>query len=250
MKKPRVKLGWQTYFAGGLLILSAGLFGLNYAIFRDQRDLVFYLIFDLGFIPIQVLVVTLILENILEQREKELIREKLNMIVGAFFSEIGTKLLTRLSDWDPHLALIRGNLCALGNCSDSDFAAVNARLKKHGYRIDRGPADFRWLKELFRDKRDFLLRLMENPNILEHESFTNFLLAVFHLSEELEMREEIAALPESDLKHLTGDLERVYAALTAQWLDYMRHLRANYPFLFSLAMRTNPFDRSASAIVK
>jgi hypothetical protein len=38
----------------------------------------------------------------------------------------------------------------------------------------------------------------------------------------------------------------VYELLAAQWLAYMKHLRDNYPYLFSLAIRTNPFDPDAS----
>ena len=34
-------------------------------------------------------------------------------------------------------------------------------------------------------KREILLHLLENPNLLEHESFTDLLWAVFHLSDEL-----------------------------------------------------------------
>jgi hypothetical protein len=30
----------------------------------------------------------------------------------------------------------------------------------------------------------------------------------------------------------------------------MEYLKVNYPYLFSLAMRTNPFDRQASPILK
>jgi len=30
----------------------------------------------------------------------------------------------------------------------------------------------------------------------------------------------------------------------------MKHLKANYPYLFSLAARTNPFDANASIEVK
>jgi hypothetical protein len=30
----------------------------------------------------------------------------------------------------------------------------------------------------------------------------------------------------------------------------MKYLKTNYPFLFHFAMRTNPFDRSASIAVK
>jgi hypothetical protein len=38
--------------------------------------------------------------------------------------------------------------------------------------------------------------------------------------------------------------------LVHQWLDYMRHLKKDYPYLFSLAMRTNPFDQEATPVVK
>ncbi len=56
-------------------------------------------------------------------------------------------------------------------------------------------------------------------------------------------------IPDADSKHLAGDMERVYQMLMGEWLDYMKHLKDNYPFLFSLAIRTNPFDTEASPIV-
>ena len=28
----------------------------------------------------------------------------------------------------------------------------------------------------------------------------------------------------------------------SEWIVYMKYLKNNYPFLFSLAVRTNPFD--------
>ncbi len=41
-------------------------------------------------------------------------------------------------------------------------------------------------------------------------------------------------------------MKRFYGLLTAEWLDYVRHLQENYPYLFSLAVRTNPFDPAAT----
>jgi hypothetical protein len=87
---------------------------------------------------------------------------------------------------------------------------------------------------------------MENPNLLEHESFSNLLLAVFHLTEELDKRVDLRKLPASDYAHLRGDIKRAYIILIAQWLDYMQHLHGQYPYLFSLAIRTNPFNPEAS----
>jgi len=56
-------------------------------------------------------------------------------------------------------------------------------------------------------------------------------------------------LPGTDRKHLTGDMERIYLQLANHWLLYMIYLRANYAYLYSLAKRTNPFDRSATATI-
>lgn len=100
------------------------------------------------------------------------------------------------------------------------------------------------------EKRDFMVRLLENPVLLEHESFTELLRAVFHLTEELASREDVTQLPDSDREHLAGDIKRAYTILGDSWLDYMKHLQGNYPYLFSLAMRTNPFDQEASPVVK
>ena len=44
------------------------------------------------------------------------------------------------------------------------------------------------LKLFLISKRNFLLMLLENPNLLEHDAFTDLLRAVFHLTEELGFR--------------------------------------------------------------
>ena len=76
------------------------------------------------------------------------------------------------------------------------------------------------------------------------------LRAVFHFMEELAYRDDVKNIPESDRNHLANDIKRAYQLLIYEWLDYMKYLKANYPFLFHLAMRTNPFDRTASVTVK
>jgi hypothetical protein len=91
---------------------------------------------------------------------------------------------------------------------------------------------------------------LENPNLLEHETFTDLLWAVFHLTKELEGRKELKNLSLKDSEHLIGDLKRAYRSLIMQWMFYMQHLKADYPYLFSLAMRTNPFDTGATIEVK
>ena len=90
------------------------------------------------------------------------------------------------------------------------------------------------------------MRLLENPNLLEHDTFTDALWAVFHLTEELTQRTDLHLLTVSDRKHLAGDAQRGYVLLIKEWLAYMAHLKNRYPYLFSLALRTNPFDPFAT----
>jgi len=68
------------------------------------------------------------------------------------------------------------------------------------------------LKVFFAQKREFLMTLLGNPSLLEHDHFTDLLWAVTHLDEELESRDSVENLPEADLVHLAGDIESFTAA--------------------------------------
>ena len=105
------------------------------------------------------------------------------------------------------------------------------------------------LQTFLGQKRPFMLQLMENPNLLEHERFTDLLWAVFHLAEELAFRgDRIGQLPAADYEHLGQDLKRAYSQIASEWIAYARHLKESYPFLFSLAARINPFSPNPTAV--
>jgi hypothetical protein len=205
---------------------------------------------DIAFVFIEVLMVTLIIHRLLNVREKRSMLEKLNMIIGAFFSEVGTSLLTYLSDFDTELDNIKKELVFNTSWSGKEFLTVRKNLKNFSYEVEIRKINLEYLRNFLIEKRGFLVRLLENPNLLEHESFTNLLWAVFHMTEELSARKDIKQLPDTDYKHLTIDIKRAYTLLVREWIDYMEHLKNNYPYLFSLAMRTNPFDEKASPIVQ
>lgn len=244
------RFGWQVLLGLSLVILSAMLYLLHFALFRDPHHIFLYLVGDIAFVPIEVLLVTLIIHRLLSEREKRAMLEKLNMIIGVFFSEVGTRLLAFFSDFDPRLDAIRNELIVTGSWSEREFSDVSKRLKSYDYVVDiQDGSSLEDLHDFLVAKRDFLLRLLENPNLFEHESFTELLRAVFHLTEELGAREDVCHLPSTDCDHLGNDINRVYSLLVRQWLDYMRHLKENYPYLFSFTMRTNPFDQQASPIV-
>ncbi len=246
MKRP----GWQTTLGISLVVLSIVLYTVHYYIFEDLHHIFIYMVGDLAFLPIEVLLVTIIIHSILNQREKRSRMEKLNMVIGTFFSEVGTELLTYFSDYDPRLDELRNELVITGEWTDRDFKNMSKKMKNYEFKVDMDRLRLEDLRDFLKERRDFLMRLLENPNLLEHEDFTDLLRAVFHLMEELSIRDELKKIPESDIEHVSVDVQRSYSLLVVQWLDYMEHLKDNFPFLFSLAMRINPFDSEASATVR
>jgi len=240
---------WQIQLAVLLILLSSVLYAIHFAIFEDTHHIFIYLLGDIAFVPIEVLLVSLVVHRALSLREQRSKMEKLNMVIGMFFSELGTEFLAYLSDFDPHADEIRKDLQVRDDWSSAMFNSMTTRLACYEHSVDITRPDLEKLRDMLSDKRDLLLRLIENPQLLEHDDFTDLLWAVFHLAEELNHRRRMSDLPDSDLEHITGDIKRAYSSISCQWLSYMRHLKNNYPYLFSLAMRTNPFDKSASPIV-
>jgi len=240
---------WQIFLGISLLVLSGLVYGVHYLLFRDAHHIFVFLVSDVAFVFVEVLLVTLIIHGVLEQREKRARLRKLNIVIGTFFSEAGTGLLRILSRHDPAMQGLQEELLGGKGSADEAFGRIVASLRTEEIRIEAEALDWEELRSFLTGRRDFLLRLLENSNLLEHETFTDLLWAVFHLGEELEFREELRVLPLSDRRHLGGDATRAYRQLALQWLAYMDHLKESYPYLFSLAARTNPFNRSASPIV-
>ena len=241
---------WQILLGSSLIFLSAILYLIHYTIFKDSHHIFLYLIGDIAFLPIQVLLVTMIIDQLLSQREKRSMLKKLNMVIGAFFSEVGTHLLKSFYEFGSDDDQIRKDLVENNDWSNKAFSNLGRRLKDYSHHIESQKGDLGSLRNLLLEKREFLLALLENPNLLEHESFTELLWAVFHLTEELAFREDVMNLPNTDYVHLSSDIKRAYVLLLSEWLAYMKHLRDNYPYLFSLAARMNPFDPNASPVVK
>jgi hypothetical protein len=99
-------------------------------------------------------------------------------------------------------------------------------------------------------KRTFYYGSSKTRWSLSMKRSPDLILALNPLTEELKARGDLTSLPPADVSHLTNDTRRVYAQLILEWMKYMEYLNLHYPYLFSLAMLKNPFDASASVVVK
>jgi hypothetical protein len=245
-----MKLRELTLLAVILVIASAAVYTMHYFFFRDAHHIFIFLLGDIAFVFLEVLLVGLVIERLLTRRERAAKLHKLNMVTGVFFNEVGTHLLEMCMECMPRREEVCACFTISGSWTHADFKHMQQSLERLDARASCGNINLEQLKEFLSRKRSFLLQLLTSSSVLEHERGSDILWAVFHLADELQARENLGNLPASDIEHLNGDIQRIYQLLAVEWLTYMEHLKTYYPFLFSLAARTHRFQPNPTPLVK
>lgn len=215
-----------------LILLSAIMFVFHYIVFGQALNTAYYSLMNLCFIPINSLVVTLILENLIEYKSRQERLEKLNMLVGIFFTEVGSKLM--------HLIILADKDAKNLITTFDDFKKNKNILISYEYSIDIKDIDLESIKDLLVKNSNLFINLISNESIHNHEVFTDLLMSVIHLRDEILFYENDKG-NELDISHLELDIKRVYENIAMQWLYYLEYLSKNYPFLYNNAIRVNPF---------
>ena len=246
---------WKIKFSILMVILIIIIYGSNYLVLGNPEHIISYIWTHLGFIPVDILVVAFILDEIIERKEKEAMLEKLDMLMSTFFSEVGNELISQLSSVNKYKANTE-NLKSIKNWEQKDYENKLEELKNSSIDFSADiPAEEREefldnLRSLLAGKREFIINLINNPNLLEKEEFTELINAILHLDEELEHRKDLALVNDTDFGHLNGDMQRVYNKLVYEWVYYLKYLDKHYPYMIALIIRTNPFDKDADVYVK
>jgi hypothetical protein len=176
------RLNWYAVTGVLLILVSALGFAAQLAIFHRASDTFFYLLQDLAFLPVQVLLVSLVVNRWFQVREKSELLRKTNMVIGIFFIEMGNILLRYFSEFDANLSEMRKIADIQPSWTPRDFSLMKKRLEKHEYTIDCRCADLNDLKRMLAGKHEFLVGLLANPGLLENSAFTELLWAISHLT--------------------------------------------------------------------
>lgn len=246
---------WKIKFSILMVILIIIIYGSNYLVLGDGEHIISYVWTHLGFIPVDILVVAFILDEIIERKEKEAMLEKLDMLMSTFFSEVGNELISQLSTANKYKASTE-NLKSIKDWDDKDYENKLKELKdttidfQADIPLEKREEFLTNLNDFLVNKREFIINLINNPNLLEKEEFTGLINAILHLDEELEHRKDLSLVTDADFAHLNGDMHRVYNKLIHEWVYYLRYLNKHYPYMIALIIRTNPFDEDAEVYVK
>ncbi|MDO5815381.1 MAG: hypothetical protein Q4Q18_07065, partial [Methanobrevibacter sp.] len=91
------RISWKVKFSILMVVLIIIIYGSNYLVLGDAEHIISYIWTHLGFIPVDILLVAFLLDEIIEKKEKESMLEKLDMLMSTFFSEVGNDLISQLS---------------------------------------------------------------------------------------------------------------------------------------------------------
>ena len=122
------RLSWKVKFSILMVILIIIIYGSNYLVLGDAEHIISYIWTHLGFIPVDILLVAFLLDEIIERKEKEAMLEKLDMLMSTFFSEVGNELISQLSTVNKYKASTE-NLKSIKNWNEEDFDNKLAELK-------------------------------------------------------------------------------------------------------------------------
>ena len=271
--KSDIKLRLKIYSAVFVILLASGIAGfmyfedmslinavyfsivtmatVGYGDIHPQSEIgkILALIIIIGGVGTFLGVIASITDLFVNRREEAVRQQKVDMITGLFYSEMGNELLKSFIRFDSEIEKLQDILNISTEWEKEDYDRAHNLLEKQHLRIQVRQEDISALLRYLQKRSDLLLRLIENPILQERELFSELLRALFHLRDELMHRDDLLNLPGSDLKHLEIDISRVYKLLVFEWLRYIHYLKKNYGYLYSLAVRLNPFNPEATAVV-
>ncbi|MPQ43342.1 hypothetical protein [Clostridium tarantellae] len=227
-----------------LALISIGLFlyYIHYLIFSNLYGTVSSIFFAVAFTPVQIILNILVIDKTVDQKEKIQHDKKINILVGTFFSEFGTDFLTDLVKGDDNIQKILPDNMVSKCLREECFENLKQLASSYEYVLNIEKINLVEIKEKLYNKNEFLIDLMTNAEVKEDQSFTDLLISLIHLNDEIKARYNDGKLEKYEIIHILYDMRIVYKKLTIEWINYMIKLKGTYKQLFVRAMITSPFD--------
>ena len=146
-----------------LILLSVSIYYLQNQIFHQESNTIFYLFQDLAFVPIQVLLVTLLLNRFLNLMEARKKTKKINVIISTFFVGVGIEILAMMSVFNRN----NDQLYHLLQMSEEGkIKSLRKKLNDFNYEILVDQERMMRLSALLNQYRDFMLNMLGNYNLM------------------------------------------------------------------------------------
>lgn len=222
-----------------LVLLSALIYGIQIIVFHDVHTTGFYILQDLAFVPISFAITTIVVGQIMDDRQKVESAQKTRMLTSTFFTGLGSQLFEEISkvatmDISPNDLL----------CEDEKKIPEQLkRIDEESIQIQINKEVFEQIEQLIQAEKMELIELASNPLLLEQECFTQLLWGLFHLLDEFRLRGIYDQLTEADIAHYNSDIEKIFRLLLKNWVKNSFFVHVNYPnFYGALKQRITKGD--------
>ena len=224
-----------------LLCTSAILYVLHYLIFRDLHHIGIFFLHELAGMPLEVILVSLFFDKLIEKTHEEENQSKLSIIETLFFNESGGNMLRYLSSFDPNFSQLASILSVRMDWKSIDYQAARLHLKDYPFHLVVEKVDFFGLHYHLDERHAYYRNILENPALTQSSEFTELVMKIYLMWEELDCRTDLYNLDLHE-KHYLGELlTEIYEELAVYWLDNAHnHSIHNRPRLHRV-IETSPF---------
>ena len=150
-------------------------------------------------------------------------------------------MLRYLTSFDPNAETLSKILKISESWKSADFIAAKKRLKSYSFHLDVEKVDFFGLHYHLDERHAYYRNILENPALTQSNEFTELVMKIYLMWEELDCRTDLYALSSEDKSYLGELLTQIYEELVEYWLDNAyNHSIHNRPRLHRL-IATSPF---------
>jgi len=224
--KKNTQFYWLIFFGVLLLTTSATVYLFHYMIFRDAHHIFLYLIGDIGFVPLEVILITMVFHKFLLRKEKHVKFEKLNAVVGVFFTRVGNDLIQFLSQYDLQYEETKKFIDVHNDWTTSDFDKKIKEFRTYKANIDTDQIPLSVLQRIIKKEESLILQVFGNTDMLDSYSLAYLFHTMFHLIDNLDHSTKNGR---TSLHKLDINVEKLYTFLIYRWLHYTKHISEFYP---------------------
>lgn len=226
-----------------LSLIALSIYVIHYLIFGNAGQTISGLVLSLAYVPIGMLYEILLLDKILEQKEKLSSAKRMNLVIGSFYHEIGNDLIKHISKGD--LSVI-DSLCynkIKDGCKEDKAYSLFDNIENYECNIDISKIDLKAIYQILERRDTFVLGLVTNSSIDIYDGFIEMLMSLIHLRDELQLRYMDKHDNSKDEYHIESDLCMCYLRLLDEWIKYMKELKEFYPKLYLKISKKSPFSK-------
>ncbi len=226
-----------------LVVISIIFYALQIIIFRDPKTTAFYIFQDLGFLPLSIAIATIVVGEVLDEREKRERLHKTRMLTSSFFTEIGAALMVEMISAVPDKTEL---VKELGRAPEKDTHAQALRLSRTEFSVSLNEETYLTVIRRLQESKIGLMVLATSPILQEEENFSKMLWGLFHIMDEYRLRGDFSTLSEADLNHVNEDFERALRLLLRNWVENNKFLLETFPNFYTTAttkLLSNKWDR-------